>query len=76
MIFPHLTQYLVSTLMALSVSNHNVRLLADNFLDPHVYSKNFLNNKPVFHRNLTFSGHVSLFSTGGQDGYTHTSRHT
>ena len=64
------------TLMALNVLNQNGRLLADNFFDPQVHSKSFVNNKPVFDGNLTFIYHVSQFSSGDQDGYAHTSRHT
>ena len=36
-----------------------------------MYSKGFLNNKPVFDRKLTFTDCVSHFSTGGEDDYTH-----
>ena len=61
--------------MTLSVWNHNVRLQADYFLDPQIYSQGFVNNKPVFDRKLTFIGRVSQFSTGGQDDYAHASRH-
>ena len=63
--------------MKLNVSNHSVGLLADNFLDPQVYSKGFVNNKPVFDRNLTFIDHASLsqVSTGDQDCYANSSRH-
>ena len=43
--------------------NHNVR----HFLDLKIYSKGFVNNKPVFDIKLTFIGHVSQFSAGGQD---------
>ena len=57
-------------LIALNVSNYNKRLLADHFLDPQVHSNGFVNNKPVFDRNLTFIDHVSQFSTVGQDGVT------
>ena len=62
--------------MRLSVSNHKVRLHADHFLDPHIFSKGFVNNKPVFDRKSTFIDCVSQFSTGGQDDYLYTSRHT
>ena len=62
--------------MTVSVSKRNGRLLVGHFLNPQIYSKAFMNNKPVFDRNLTFIDHVSQFSTGGQDGYVHTSRHT
>ena len=62
--------------MTLSVKNHNVRLQADHFLDPQIYSKGFVNNKPVFDRRLTFIDRVSQVSTGGQDDYVHASQHT
>ena len=55
--------------MALSVRNHNVRLQVDHFLDPQIYFKGFVNNKPIFNRNLTFIDSASQFSTGGQDDY-------
>ena len=71
-----LSQYLVLTLMTLSVWNHNVRLHADRFLDPQIYSKGFVNNKPVFDRKSTSINRISQFSTGGQDDYEHASRHT
>ena len=62
--------------MTINVSNRNGRLVACHFLNPQTNSKAFVNNKPVFDRNLTFIVHVSQFSTGGQDGYVHTIRHT
>ena len=34
----------------LNVSNHNGRFLADHFLDPQIYSKHFVKNKPEFDR--------------------------
>ena len=57
-------QYFVLTLLTLNVSNHNVRLQADQILDPKIHSKGFVNNKPFFDRNLTFIDCVSQFSTG------------
>ena len=75
-ILPHLTQYLVLTLLTLCVLNYNVRLQADHFLDPQIHSKGFVNNKPVFDRKLTVFDRVSQFSTGGQYDYAHASRHT
>ena len=62
--------------MTLSVWNHNIRLQADNFMDPQIQTKGFVNNKPVFDRKLTFIDRVSQFSSGGQDDYPHASRHT
>ena len=50
--------------MTLNISNHNGRLLADQLLVPQNYSKGFVNNKPVFDRNLTFIDHVSQFLRG------------
>ena len=60
----HLTQYLVLTLLTLSVWNHTVRLQGYHFLDLQIYSKGFVNNKPVFDRKLTFIDCVSQFSIG------------
>ena len=53
----HLTQYLVLTLMTLHVivCNDNVRLQADTFLDPQIYSRGFVNSKPVFDRKLVLT---------------------
>ena len=62
--------------MTLNVSNHNGRLLADHFLDLHIIQRALLNNNLVFNRNLTLIDHVSTDTTGVQDGYAHTSRHT
>ena len=59
--------------MILNVSNHKASLLVDHFFDQQVHSNPFVNNKPIFDRNFTFNDHVSHFSTGGQDGYMHTS---
>ena len=56
--------------------NHNVRRQADQFLDPQIFSKGFVNNKPVFGRKLTLIDRVSQFSTGGQDDYAYAGRHT
>ena len=64
-------QYLLLTLMTLSVWNHNIRLQADHFLDPQIYYRGFVNNKPVFDRKLIFIDCVSQFSTVGQDDYAH-----
>ena len=44
--------------MTLSVWNHNVRLQADHFLDPQTYSKDSVNNKPFFDRQVTFVDRV------------------
>ena len=63
---PHLTQYLVLTLMTLRVRNHNVRLQADHFLDPQIYSKCFVNKNPFFYTKLTFIDRVSQFLLGGR----------
>ena len=46
------------SVLKLNVSNYKARLLADHFLDPKVHSDGFVNNKPVFDRNLTFIDHV------------------
>ena len=40
--------------------------LAENFLDPQMYSKGFVNNKTFFDRKLTCIDRVSQLSTGGQ----------
>ena len=76
-ILPHLTQYSVLTLLTLTVWNHNVGLQADHFQDLQIYSKGFVNNKPIFDRKLTFIERVSQFSTGGggEDDYAHASQH-
>ena len=37
---------------------------ADHFLNPQTYSKDFVINKLVFDRKLTFFDHVSQFFTG------------
>ena len=70
--FTALKQYVVLTL---SIWNNNVRLQADHFLEPQIYSKGFFNNKPVFDRKLTFNDCVSQFSTEGQVDYAHASHH-
>ena len=44
---------------------------ADYFLNPQIYCKVFVNNKPVFDRKLTFIERVLQFSTGGQEGFPH-----
>ena len=64
--------------MTLSVCNHNARLQTDNFLDPQIYSKDFVINKLDFDRKFTFIDRVSQFSTvgGGQDDYARVSWHT
>ena len=62
--------------MTLNISNHSGRLHADHFLDLQIYYKGFVNNKRIFDRNWTLIDDVSQFSTGGQDGYAHISKHT
>ena len=61
--------------MTLNVSNHNGTLLADHFLDPESIPRVlYLTHQFLIDIKVL----VTIFYkfTGGQDGYTHTSRHT
>ena len=62
--------------MTLSVSKHAERLPADHFLDPQIYSKGFVNDKPVFVEIGRLLTMFHRFSSGGQDVNAHTKRHT
>ena len=58
--------------MTLNVSNHNGKLLADNFLDLQLIPRWFFT---TINRFLMFTDHDAQLTAGGQDGYGNTSRH-